>query len=193
MYSFSYLEPVCCSMSCSNCCFLTYMSNTVLWPPASVVLRAGPHNQGWCRKLWVPFLPLITLADPQGLWDFSESSCGIDWPAGNNSSGIKHWSSKYWAQGGSQVLEEGLKYKNICQARRKLGQGLQKFTGDHGEGEVETIKLRGWVFRSFFSSQTDLETGSWRCIYAQLCPTLCDPWDVTHQAPLSIGFPKQEY
>ena len=22
MYSFSYLEPVCCSMSCSNCCFL---------------------------------------------------------------------------------------------------------------------------------------------------------------------------
>ena len=25
MYSFSYLEPVCCSMSSSNCCFLTYM------------------------------------------------------------------------------------------------------------------------------------------------------------------------
>src|SRR5574341_1527327 len=23
MYSFSYLEPVCCSMSISNCCFLT--------------------------------------------------------------------------------------------------------------------------------------------------------------------------
>ena len=23
MYSFSYLEPVCCCMSCSNCCFLT--------------------------------------------------------------------------------------------------------------------------------------------------------------------------
>ena len=25
MYSFSYLEPVCCSMSSSNCCFLTFM------------------------------------------------------------------------------------------------------------------------------------------------------------------------
>ena len=24
-YSFSYLEPVCCSMSSSNCCFLTYI------------------------------------------------------------------------------------------------------------------------------------------------------------------------
>ena len=25
MYSFSYLEPVCCSMSSSNCCFLTFL------------------------------------------------------------------------------------------------------------------------------------------------------------------------
>ena len=25
MYSFSYLEPVCCYMSSSNCCFLTYI------------------------------------------------------------------------------------------------------------------------------------------------------------------------
>ena len=31
MYSFSYLEPVCCSMSSSNCCFLTcvYVSQEV--------------------------------------------------------------------------------------------------------------------------------------------------------------------
>ena len=27
----------------------------------------------------------------------------------------------------------------------------------------------------------------------QLCLTLCDPMDVTHQAPLSMGFSKQEY
>ena len=27
----------------------------------------------------------------------------------------------------------------------------------------------------------------------QSCPTLCDPWTVAHQAPLSIGFSKQEY
>ena len=36
MYSFSYLEPVCCSMSNSNCCFLTYIyvsqeSGPVVW------------------------------------------------------------------------------------------------------------------------------------------------------------------
>ena len=25
------------------------------------------------------------------------------------------------------------------------------------------------------------------------CLTLCDPWTVVHQAPLSMGFPRQEY
>ena len=27
----------------------------------------------------------------------------------------------------------------------------------------------------------------------QLCPALCDPWTVAHQAPLSMGFARQEY
>ena len=27
---------------------------------------------------------------------------------------------------------------------------------------------------------------------AQSCPTLCDPWTVAHQAPLFMGFPRQE-
>ena len=42
MYSFPYLEPVCCSMSSSNCCFLTYIqisqeAGQVVW--YSVLLR----------------------------------------------------------------------------------------------------------------------------------------------------------
>ena len=28
---------------------------------------------------------------------------------------------------------------------------------------------------------------------SQSCPTMCKPWTVAHQAPLSMGFPKQEY
>ena len=28
--------------------------------------------------------------------------------------------------------------------------------------------------------------------YAQSCPTLCDPWTVAHQAPLCMGFFRQE-
>ena len=27
----------------------------------------------------------------------------------------------------------------------------------------------------------------------QSCPTLCDPWTVAHQAPLSMEFSRQEY
>ena len=31
------------------------------------------------------------------------------------------------------------------------------------------------------------------CSVAKLCPTLATPWTVAHQAPLSMGFPRQEY
>ena len=30
------------------------------------------------------------------------------------------------------------------------------------------------------------------CTFAQ-CLTFCNPWTVAHQAPLSLGFPRQEY
>ena len=35
-----------------------------------------------------------------------------------------------------------------------------------------------------------------QCMHAkslQSCPTLCDPWTAAHQAPLSMGFSRQEY
>ena len=34
------------------------------------------------------------------------------------------------------------------------------------------------------------------CMHAkslQSCPTLCEPMDVAHQAPLSMGFSREEY
>ena len=31
------------------------------------------------------------------------------------------------------------------------------------------------------------------CLVAKLCPTLCNPMDCSSQAPLSLGFPRQEY
>ena len=30
-------------------------------------------------------------------------------------------------------------------------------------------------------------------LVAQLCPTLCEPWTGAHQAPLSMGFSRQEH
>src|SRR5574341_613049 len=46
MCSFSYLEPVCCSMSSSNCCFLTYIqisqeADQVVW--YSHLLKNSPQ------------------------------------------------------------------------------------------------------------------------------------------------------
>ena len=32
-----------------------------------------------------------------------------------------------------------------------------------------------------------------KVLVTQLCPTLCDPRTVAHQAPLSMGFSRQEY
>ena len=41
MYSFSYFEPVCCSMSTSNCCFLT----SLLWNGRSQTVLCIPQMQ----------------------------------------------------------------------------------------------------------------------------------------------------
>ena len=53
--SFPYLEPVCCSMSSSNCCFLTCIgfsrgrSGGLVFPSLSEfsTVYCGPHNQGF--------------------------------------------------------------------------------------------------------------------------------------------------
>ena len=37
-----------------------------------------------------------------------------------------------------------------------------------------------------FSEQSEREV-------TKSCPTLCNPWTVAHQAPLSMGFSRQEY
>ena len=42
---------------------------------------------------------------------------------------------------------------------------------------------------------TDIWVFHWcmcECVVAELCPTLCDPWTVAHQVPLSIEFYRQE-
>ena len=32
-----------------------------------------------------------------------------------------------------------------------------------------------------------------RSVVTQACPTLCEPWTVAHQAPLSMAFSRQEH
>ena len=55
MYSFSYLEPVCCSMSSSNCCFLTCIQ---ISPEAGQVV--------WYSHLFQNFPQLIVIHTVKG-------------------------------------------------------------------------------------------------------------------------------
>ena len=52
---------------------------------------------------------------------------------------------------------------------------------------VESLACWAEGFRLMFKAKKSL------CLVAKLCPTLCDPMAVAHQAPLSMGFLRQEY
>ena len=54
----------------------------------------------------------------------------------------------------------------------------------------KTTRLKtssSWVSHCLFIQSESEREG------AQSCPTLCDPWTVTHQAPPSMEFSRQEY
>ena len=90
MYSFSYLEPVCCSMSSSNCCFLTCIQ---------ISQEAG---QGvWCLHLLKNFPQFVVIHTVKGFGVvnkavdvFLEFSCFFNDPAdvGNLISGSSAFS-----------------------------------------------------------------------------------------------------
>ena len=56
---------------------------------------------------------------------------------------------------------------------------------DHPSNQTCILET-GWPF----SPQYPI---SYTVVVTQSCPTLCDPRTVAHQAPLSMGFSKQEY
>ena len=55
MYSFSYLEPVCCSMSSSNCCFLT-----------CIQMSQEADQVVWYSRLFQNFPQLIVIHTVKG-------------------------------------------------------------------------------------------------------------------------------
>src|SRR5574339_263564 len=95
MYSFSYLEPVCCSMSSSNCCFLTCIQ---------VSQEAG--QVVWYSHLLKNFPQLIVIHTVQGFGIvnnaeidvFLELSCFFHDPVdvGNLISGSSAFSKSSW-------------------------------------------------------------------------------------------------
>ena len=88
MYSFLKLEPVCCSMSGSNCCFLTayrFLRRQVRWSGIPISLRIF-HNLLWSTQmLWhsqqsksrrFP-ATLLPFQRSNGCWQFDLTAQGI--------------------------------------------------------------------------------------------------------------------
>ena len=66
VYSFSYLEPVCCSMSSSNCCFLTCIQ---------VSQEAG--QVVWYSHLFQSFLEVIVIHTVKGFGIVNKAEIGV--------------------------------------------------------------------------------------------------------------------
>ena len=69
--------------------------------------------------------------------------------------------------------------------QRKRAPGLSFSGSQEGEGE-------GTLRRVMIAGVQCVVTGGCGWV-AQSCPTLCDPWTVARQAPLSMGFSRHEY
>ena len=70
MYSFSYLEPVCCSMSSSNCCFLTCIQ---------VSQEAG--QVVWYSHLFQNFPQFIVIHTVKGFGIVNKAEINFFWNA----------------------------------------------------------------------------------------------------------------
>ena len=98
MYSFSYLEPVCCSMSSSNCCFLTCIQ---IYQEAGQVV--------WYSHLFQYFPQFIVIHTVKGFgYNFSSSHVWM-WELVHK----KGWVPKNWCFW-TVVLEKTLESPSDC-------------------------------------------------------------------------------
>ena len=92
MYSFSYLEPVCCSMSSSNCCFLTCIQVSQV---AGHVVWYSHLFQNFKQFIVVPTVKGFGIVNKEEIYFFLELSCFFDYPkdVGNSISGSSDFSN----------------------------------------------------------------------------------------------------
>ena len=91
MYSFSYLEPVCCSMSSSNCCFLTCIQ---ISQEAGQVVWYSHLSQNFPQFIVIHIVKGFGIVNKAEIDVFLELSCFFDDPAdvGNLISGFSAFS-----------------------------------------------------------------------------------------------------
>ena len=94
MYSFSYLEPVCCSMSSSNCCFLTCIQVS---QEAGQVVWYSPLLQNFPQFIVIHTVKGFGIVNKAEIDLFLELSCFFDDPAdvGNLISGSSAFSKPF--------------------------------------------------------------------------------------------------
>ena len=77
-YSFSYLEPVCCSMSASNCCFLTCIQVS---QEASQVIWYSHLLKNFPQFIVIHTIKGFGIVNKAEIDVFLELSCSFDDPA----------------------------------------------------------------------------------------------------------------
>ena len=91
MYSFSYLEPVCCSMSSSNCCFLTCIQISL---EADQVVWYSHRFKNFPQFIVIHIVKGFGIVNKEEIDVFLELSCFFHYPAdvGNLISGSSAFS-----------------------------------------------------------------------------------------------------
>ena len=110
MYSFSYLEPVCCSMSSSNCCFLTCIQVS---QEVGQVVRYSHLFQNFPQFIVIHTIEGFGVDNKAEIDVFLENSCFFDDPAdiGNlisGSSAFSKTSVNIWKFSVHVLLKPGL-------------------------------------------------------------------------------------
>ena len=101
MYSFSYLEPVCCSMSSSNCCFLTHIQ---ISQEAGQVVCYSHLFQNFPQFIVIHTVKSFGIVNKAEIDVFLELSCFLNDPmdVGNFISGSSAFSKTNLTSGSSQ-------------------------------------------------------------------------------------------
>ena len=102
MYSFSDLEPVCCSMSSSNCCFLTCIP---ISQEAGWVVCYSHLLKNFPQFVVIHTVKGFGIVNNAEIDVFLELSCFFSDPAnGNFISGTSAFSKSTWTSGSSQFM-----------------------------------------------------------------------------------------